>query len=232
MFSIEALEQLIDTGVDIVKIPSGEITNIPLFCTICNKCNSAHISSGMSTFAEIDAALKIISAAESVLVFQCKSQYPVPPERIGLNAISKIRESYRLPIGLSDHSKGIEMSVAAIALGAVAIEKHLSFSRRMYGSAALNALEPSEFRALCTAVNNVWNAPQNPVDKNDISELLDTRATFQQGIFAKRKLPDGQKLSLNDVAFLKPILGRPVEQIDSIMVEIIGQHLFIQLGIY
>lgn len=234
VFSIEALEQLIDTGVDIVKVPSGEITNIPLLRAISDKCSTVHISSGMSTFAELDTALNIISAVESVLVFQCRSQYPVTPERIGLNVISEMRERYRLPIGLSDHSRGIEMSIAAIALGAVAIEKHLTFSRGMYGSDAFNALEPSEFRALCKAVKNVWSALQNPVDKNDISELLDMRAIFQKGIYAKRELPEGHKLSLNDVAFLKPILGVPVEQIDSVigrkLARRIEQGSFISLG--
>ena len=234
VFSMEALKQIISTGVDIVKIPSGEITNLPLLRLVPSYCNSVHISSGMSTFPELELALNILASVDNLLVFQCRSEYPVPPERIGLNVINEMKARFERPVGLSDHSRGIEMSIAAVALGAVAIEKHLTFSRGMYGSDAFNALEPDEFRALCVGTKNVWTALQNPVDKNDTSALLEMRRIFQKGIVAKHELQMGHKLTINDLIFLKPMLGIPVEDVDLVIgrtiVRSIEQGSYISYG--
>jgi N,N'-diacetyllegionaminate synthase len=234
VFSIEALNQLLDTGVDIIKIPSGEVTNLPLLRTVAKVCDFVHISSGMSTFAELEIALGALHSVRDIVLFQCRSEYPVPPERIGLNVVSEMKERFNLPIGLSDHSVGIEMSIAAVAIGATAIEKHLTFSRSMYGSDAFNALEPDEFCDLSAGVNRVWSAIQNPVDKNEISELLEMRTIFQKGIYAKKYLPAGHKLTMDDLKFLKPMLGVPVENVDSVvgkvLVQAVKQDAYISNG--
>ena len=209
-FSIEAVDFLLDVGVDILKIPSGEITNHPLIEYISETGRPIHISSGMSTWAEIDEAIAILNSVQDLCLMQCASMYPAPPLKIGLNNISEMKnryESKRVSIGFSDHSTGIVMPIAAVALGARAIEKHLTFSRKMYGSDAFNALEPMEFKEMSLGIRSVEIALQNPIDKNNIEDFIENRLIFQKSIVAGRNVAKGESLSLECVKFLKPASG-------------------------
>ena len=217
VFSSESLNQLLNTGVDIVKIPSGEVTNVSLLKEVAHTCDRVHISTGMSNFKEIDVAVEILSQVKELVLFQCRSQYPVPADKIGLNVISEFTHRYGIPIGFSDHSTGVEMSIAAIALGAVAVEKHLTFSRNMYGSDASNALEPNEFRILATGAKNVWTALQNPIIKDDISDLMEMRKVFQKSIAVRTSLNLGHVIMESDLIFLKPEIGIPASEINLVI---------------
>jgi N-acetylneuraminate synthase len=217
VFSSESLNQLLNTGVDIVKIPSGEVTNISLLKEVAHTCNRVHISTGMSNFKEIDVAVEILSQVEELVLFQCRSQYPVPADKIGLNVIKEFTQRYGIPIGFSDHSTGVEMSIAAIALGAIAVEKHLTFSRNMYGSDASNALEPNEFSILATGARNVWTALQHSIIKDDISELMEVRKVFQKSIAVKTSLDLGHVIAESDLIFLKPETGIPASEINTVI---------------
>jgi N-acetylneuraminate synthase len=217
VFSSDSLNQLLNTGVDIVKIPSGEVTNISLLKEVAHTCNRVHISTGMSNFKEIDVAVEILSQVEELVLFQCRSQYPVPADKIGLNVIKEFTQRYGIPIGFSDHSTGVEMSIAAIALGAIAVEKHLTFSRNMYGSDASNALEPNEFSILATGARNVWTALQHSIIKDDISELMEVRKVFQKSIAVKTSLDLGHVIAESDLIFLKPETGIPASEMNTVI---------------
>jgi N-acetylneuraminate synthase len=218
VFSIESLELMLSVKVDILKVPSGEVSNLPLLRQIRDNCGTTpvHISSGMSSWAELDSALTILSR-NNLSLFQCTSTYPAEPHHIGLNNIGEMLTRYRLPVGFSDHSRGIEMSIAAVALGATLVEKHITFSRDMYGSDAFNALQPDEFNQMCSGIKNVYNAQNNPFNKDDLREMKLVRKTFQKGVYAKTSLRSGELITMEKLSFLKPEQGIPASQIDLVL---------------
>jgi N,N'-diacetyllegionaminate synthase len=206
VFSIKALDQILSYNIDVLKIPSGEVSNIPLINMIAECDVPVHLSTGMSTWSEIDEAVEIL-ARKNLSIFQCTSLYPTNPSQVGLNVISEMQTRYGFPIGFSDHTQGFEFSVAAVSLGASLIEKHLTFSRQMYGSDAFNALEPSEFEAMCKGLRNIELAMLNPIDKNHLVNLIEVRKTFQKSIYASRFIPTGEVITVDSVKFLKPDVG-------------------------
>ena len=145
-FSVEALERLERIGVARHKIPSGEVTNLELVRAAAATGKPVLLSSGMSSWAELDAAVE--AAGDDVTVFQCTSAYPTPPERVGLNLLAELRERYGRPVGLSDHTLGPFACYAAVALGADAVEKHFTLSQELYGPDAALALEPDALEDL------------------------------------------------------------------------------------
>jgi N,N'-diacetyllegionaminate synthase len=203
-FSIEAVDLLEDIGMEIYKIPSGEITNIPMLERISSTGKPVFISSGMSNWAELDAAVSIFDGKSDYTVLQCSSIYPCPPEKVGLNIISEIRNRYGCPVGFSDHTLGFSASIAAAAMGAVVIEKHFTFSRKMYGSDAKHSMEPDEFKNLVDALRDVWIMNVNPVNKDKISDYWEMKNIFQKSIVASKPLKAGTVLSIDDLAFKKP----------------------------
>ena len=133
----------------------------------------------MSNINEIKEALKIFKYNKVVLM-QCTSIYPCPKKDVGLNMISELYEKFRVPIGYSDHYMGCEASYAAAALGAVFIEKHITFSRKMYGSDAPFAMEVDEFKTFTEGIKSIWSMLDNPVDKNDLKKFKNTKIVFEK----------------------------------------------------
>lgn len=217
VFSTKALELLIDSGVDVLKVPSGEVTNHPLLSEVASTNLPIHLSSGMSNWREIDEAMGIFQNCKELTLLQCTSKYPATSKDIGLNMIPLMRERYSVPVGLSDHSLGTEFSVAAVALGVTVIEKHLTFSRKMYGSDAFNALEPVEFLDLSTKAQTVFEAINNPVEKDDLSQFQEMRAVFQKSIVINTPVAEGQVLELDMLKFLKPGTGLPPSDLAKVI---------------
>jgi len=220
-FSLEAVDLLEEIGVIAYKIPSGEVTNLPLLERVAETAKPVYLSSGMSNWAELDAAVATLRSGGPITVLQCSSAYPCPPERVGLNVLGEMAARWGLPVGFSDHTNGIAAGIAAAALGAVAIEKHFTFSRLMYGSDAPNATEPDPFRLFCDSVKAVAVMRANPVDKNDQSPYTDMKRIFEKSVVSARPLRAGTTLSRADLAFKKPgdgisaarwreLVGRPV----------------------
>lgn len=203
-FSEAAVELLDRVGVASYKIPSGEVTNLPLLERIAATGKPVYLSSGMSNWAELDAAVAALRNGGPLTIMQCTSAYPCPPQRAGLNVIGEMARRYGLPIGFSDHVDGFAAALAAAALGATVIEKHLTFSRRMYGSDAANAMEPADFERYCRGIRDVWAMAAHPVDKNDLSPYLDMKRIFEKSIVTARALPAGTVISRGDLAFKKP----------------------------
>jgi N,N'-diacetyllegionaminate synthase len=203
-FSLEAVDLLEDVGVGAYKIPSGEVTNWPLLERIAATGKPALLSSGMSSWQELDGAVDILRRGGPLTVMQCTTAYPCPPERVGLNVIAEMRSRYNVPVGFSDHTTGMAAALAAAALGADVVEKHLTFSRLMYGSDAANAMEPKDFRRLAEGLGEIWAMRAAPIDKNDLAPYRDMKRIFEKSVVTARPLRAGQIIDRADLAFKKP----------------------------
>ena len=203
-FSLEAVDLLEEVGVGAYKIPSGEVTNWPLLEHVAATGKPALLSSGMSSWHELDGAVGILRRGGPLTILQCTTAYPCPPERVGLNVIAEMRARYNVPIGFSDHTTGMAAAFAAAALGADVIEKHLTFSRLMYGSDAANAMEPADFRRFAEGLDEIWAMRAAPVDKNDLAPYRDMKRIFEKSIVTVRPIAVGHMIERADIAFRKP----------------------------
>jgi N,N'-diacetyllegionaminate synthase len=203
-FSLEAVDLLEEIGIGAYKIPSGEVTNWPLLERVAATGKPTLLSSGMSSWQELDDAVEILRRGGRLTIMQCTTAYPCPPERVGLNVIAEMRSRYDLPVGFSDHTNGIAAAFAAAALGADVVEKHLTFSQLMYGSDAANAMEPTDFRRLAKGLGEIWAMRATPVDKNDLAPYRDMKRIFEKSIVTARSVPAGHVIDRADLAFKKP----------------------------
>lgn len=208
-FSLEAVDLLEEVGVGAYKIPSGEVSNLPLMERIARTGKPALLSSGMSDWNELDAAVAALRKGGPLCVLQCSSAYPCPPERVGLNVIGEMRARYGCAVGLSDHTLGYAAAAAAVTLGAETVEKHFTFSRAMYGSDAANSMEPAEFRVLADILREIHAMRASPVDKSDTSPYRDMKRIFEKSVVSARDLAAGATLTEADLAFKKPGDGIP-----------------------
>jgi N-acetylneuraminate synthase len=218
-FSVEAIELLLRVGLPAWKIASGEVNNIPLFERILQTNLPVLLSTGMSSFSEIDTAVaKIKQAGIPFVVMQCHTAYPCPPEKIGLNMISLLRERYDCSVGLSDHSGTIFPGLAATTLGIDALEVHLTLSRQMFGPDVAASVTSSELRQLVDGIRFIEKMQANPVDKNTVAvELKPLRELFTKSIFYKTNLTAGTILTKDNLAIKKPGTGISAGQIDSVI---------------
>jgi len=230
-FSLEAVDLLENVGISIYKIPSGENTNIPLLEKIAKTAKPVLLSSGMSNWKELDNAVKVLSHGEHVVIMQCSSTYPCPPEKVGLNVLGEMNSRYGLSVGFSDHTIGMAAGFAAAALGAVVIEKHFTFSRYMYGSDAANSMEPDDFASYCHGVKEIWTMLGNPVDKNDLTSYKEMKNIFEKSVVAAMPISAGTKIEFRHLAFKKPGNGISASEYTSIVGRltkkaVLKDHLF------
>jgi sialic acid synthase SpsE len=211
-FSAEAVDLLERIGAEAYKVASGEVTNLPLLERIAATGKPVYVSSGMSSWAELDAAVSVLTDACQVTVLQCSSVYPCPDDAVGLNVLAEMRQRYGLRVGLSDHTPGIGAAVAAVALGAEVIEKHFTFSRKMYGSDAPLALEPAAFAQLVHEVRSVDRMMSSPVEKTDASDYREMKRVFEKSVVTARPVRAGEVLSIEHLAYKKPGTGWPADR--------------------
>jgi N,N'-diacetyllegionaminate synthase len=215
VFSLEAVERLEALGVARYKIGSGEVTNLDLVRAAAATRKPLLLTSGMSSWAELDAAVE--AAGEKVTVLQCTSAYPTPPERVGLNVLAEIRERYGKPVGLSDHTPGPYSAFAAVALGATVIEKHFTLSRELYGPDAALGLEPGELEDLVEGIREIETMLANPVDKDDVAPFAEMKKVFEKSVVTTREIPAGAEISREMVAAKKPGTGIPARLLPAIV---------------
>lgn len=209
-FSNEAVDLLNAVGVSMFKVPSGEVTNLPYLERIAKTGKPVLLSSGMSNWAELDEAVATIRKYNSKLtLFQCTSKYPCPYEHVGLNVIAEMRDRYKAPVGLSDHTLTNFASYAAVALGATVIEKHLVISRSAYGSDAKHSLEPVEFKAMVEGIRAIETMVDHPVDKNDLASFKDMKTIFEKSVVSVRDIPAGAVITSDMIGVKKPGGGVP-----------------------
>lgn len=208
-FSIEATKRLISLGVEAIKIPSGEITNIPYLKHMSQFPIPIIISSGMSSWTELTDCVKIFEESNSnYAILQCTSEYPCRPEKVGLNVIEELRQTYpNIPIGFSDHTEGIWADIAAWMLGANIIEKHFTISKLMYGPDAYMSLEPVEMKQLCDGIKNLQVVMDTPIDKTNIEDLSEMKRIFQKSIVSAKDIEKGTIIDESMLAYKKPGTG-------------------------
>ena len=204
-FSNLAVDWLEEIGTKSYKVGSGEVNNLLLLEKIANTGKPIIISSGMSSFAELDqtvAFLKSKNANFSIL--QCTTAYPTKPEQFGLNVIAELKSRYNVPIGFSDHSATIASGIAAVALGAEILEFHVVFSREMFGPDAKASLTFEETKQLAEAVDAIHTAISQPIDKNNNTEFTALKSIFEKSLALNKDLPKGHEVSFDDLEAKKP----------------------------
>ncbi|XAL98221.1 N-acetylneuraminate synthase family protein [Phycisphaeraceae bacterium D3-23] len=227
-FSVAAVDLLEAIGMPAYKVPSGEVTNIPLLEHIAATGKPVLLSSGMSSWAELDAAVAVFTeshVAGGLTVMQCSSAYPCPPERVGLNVMREMAQRYGRPVGLSDHTPDVYSSFAAVAQGAVVIEKHLTFSRAMYGSDAPLALEPNEFADLVRGVRAIETMMRHDIDKDDLSPYREMKAVFEKSVVACVAIPAGTTLTRDMLDVRKPGTGIPACDVAQVVGQVAANDI-------
>jgi len=221
-FSIEAIHLLEEIDIQQYKIPSGEVTNLPLIEEIAKTGKPVLLSSGMSSWDELDRAINLILNYHNHLtLMQCTSEYPCPYTRVGLNVMLEMRNRYNLPVGLSDHTLSNYASFAAVTLGAQVIERHFAFSRRMYGSDAKHSLEPQELKELVCGVRAIETILSSAVNKSDVSSVQDMKKMFEKSIVPLIDLSSGTVLKKEMLGTRRPGNGISPTRLD----EVIGKRI-------
>jgi len=215
VFSLEAVEPLERLGVGRYKIGSGEVTNLDLVRRVAATGRPVLLTSGMSSWAELDAA--VAAAGDDVTVLQCTSSYPTPPERVGLNVLAELRDRYGKPVGLSDHSVGNYAAFAAVALGAVVVEKHFTLSRHLYGPDAAFSLEPDELEELVEGIREIETMLAHPVDKDDLAPVAEMKRVFEKSVVTVAEIAAGTTIEREMVAAKKPGTGIPAARLDDVV---------------
>jgi len=202
-FSIEAVDLLEKINVKYYKVPSGELTNLPLLEKLKKTGKTIILSTGMSNYREIDNAVKIFDK-KKIILLQCSSIYPCPLDQVGINVIKEFSKKYKCQVGFSDHTLGSSASFAAATVGASVIEKHFTLSRKMYGSDAKNSMEPDEFKLFSKTIKEIWHINKCDINKNNIKKFKNMKMIFEKSIYAKNNLPKGHRIKFNDLSFKKP----------------------------
>jgi len=222
-FSDEALTLLQRVGVAGWKVASGEISNLPLLDAMARTDHPIILSTGMSTMDEIDVAVEHIRGRDKpFVVLQCTSEYPCPPELVGINIISELRERYGCPVGLSDHSATIYPGLAAAMQGISVLEVHLTLSRKMFGPDVPASVTPDQLRQLVEGVRFIETMLAHPVDKASISKSMQNlRDIFTKSVVAAEELSVGTVLEARHLAIKKPGIGISA----NVLPELFGRRL-------
>jgi N,N'-diacetyllegionaminate synthase len=219
-FSHAAVDLLRNLGMSAWKVASGELTNLPLIAHMASDGKPVMLSTGMSPHSEIDAAVAVVQKTNSPLaIFQCTTQYPSPPESIGLNMLDELRARHSCAVGLSDHSGTIYPALAAVAAyNAQLIEVHLTLSRDMFGPDVVASVTPAEMKQLVDGIRFIESMAANPVQKN----TLDPRTAPMRQIFFKSVVPlddlkAGTVLQRDMLGLKKPGTGIPAAKLEIII---------------
>jgi N,N'-diacetyllegionaminate synthase len=201
--SADDLERL---GVAAFKTGSGELTNLPFLDHLAAKRKPIIVSTGMATLEEVATAVDTVGGRAPLALLHCVSAYPAPPQETNLRAMATLRERFRCPVGFSDHTPGLTVSVAAVALGASVIEKHFTVDRSLPGPDHRASLDPAELNALVAAVREV-EASLGDGDKRPTPAEMSTRAVARKSLVAASALRRGETLTAGSVAVKRPGTG-------------------------
>jgi N,N'-diacetyllegionaminate synthase len=210
-FDLESVDLLNGLGMQIFKIPSGEITNLPYLRKLGALKKELIMSTGMADLGEIEDALVVLmqagTAPEDITVLHCNTEYPAPIEDVNLKAMVTIKTAFpEIRVGYSDHTSGIEVPIAAVALGAEVIEKHFTLDRHMEGPDHRASLEPDELKSMITAIRNMEKAMGNGIKKPSPSELKN-KPIARKSIVAARNISKGEVFTEENLTVKRPGTG-------------------------
>jgi pseudaminic acid synthase len=216
-FDFSAVSLLEELEAPAYKIASFEIIDLPLVRHCAATGKPLIISTGMAGLADIEAAVSIARAVgnDNILLLHCTSGYPTPPEESDLRTVPHMAEAFGVPVGLSDHTLGLGVSIAAVALGAVAIEKHLTCRRDEGGPDAAFSLEPDEFRLLCENVQIAWRALGQVRYYHAASEAANLQ--FRRSLYVVANMRAGDRFSAENVRSIRPGYGLSPRFYDSVL---------------
>jgi N-acetylneuraminate synthase len=204
-FSNAAVDLLEEVGVKRYKIGSGEMTNFLLFEKIAQTKKPVILSSGMSSYDELDNAVAFLKSKNvKFSILQCTTSYPTFPEQYGFNVIKEIKERYKVPVGFSDHSAQIETCIAAVALGAEIIEFHAVFNKEQFGPDVSSSLTIDEIKWLVSSIKNTEKALKNSVKKDDNSTFKELKIIFEKSLAVNKDLKKGHIIKFSDLEAKKP----------------------------
>lgn len=206
-FDLTSIDCLRPLGMDFWKIPSGEITNLPYLRKIGSLGGRVIMSTGMSTLPEVEAAVAVLEAAGTprtdIILLHCNTQYPTPPEDVNLRAMLTLQQVGCAAVGYSDHTVGIEIPVAAVAMGAKVIEKHFTLDKTLPGPDHRASLDPAELKAMVTAIRRVEAALGSPDKKVSPSEAPNIEVA-RKSIVAARDITKGEILTPENITVKRP----------------------------
>lgn len=207
-FDLESLDYLKILGLTMVKIPSGEITNLPYLRKAAALFSEVIISSGMSTMQDINSALNVFISAgipkNKISILHCNTEYPTPMNDVNLHAMITIQKEFDVAIGYSDHTLGIEVPIAAVALGAKVIEKHFTLDRNLPGPDQLASLEPNELKDMVQAIRNIELAISGNGTKEPSESEMKNIEIARKSIVAKSTIAKGEVFSENNITTKRP----------------------------
>ena len=217
-FDASSVDLLDSLDVPAFKVPSGEVTNWPLLQHVASKGKPVILSTGMSDLEEVAAAVDVLRRAgcTELILLHCVSNYPANPSDVNLRAMAAIRNRCGVPVGYSDHTPGVEVSLAAVALGACVIEKHLTLDRELPGPDHRASLEPGELRTLVAGIRTVERALGNG-EKRPAASELPTREVVRRSLVAAKPLPAGVLLETSMLRSLRPGGGIPPSELTSVV---------------
>lgn len=206
-FDHDSVDLLQALGIDVFKIPSGEITNLPFLKKIAQTNKPIILSTGMANIGEIENALDLLYAngadKNNITVLHCNTEYPTPIEDVNLKAMNTIGDTFKVAFGYSDHTLGIEVPIAAVARGAVCIEKHFTLDRNMEGPDHRASLEPHELNAMVKAIRNIEKALGSGIKKPSKSEQKNITIA-RKSIHTSRAIKKGQIIKESDLEMKRP----------------------------
>ena len=220
-FDIESLEFLAQLGITIAKVPSGEITNLPYLRKVASLFPEVILSTGMATIEEIKDAVKVLTDngvnKDKITVLHCNTEYPTPMEDVNLRAMLHIQQEVGIAIGYSDHTLGIEVPIAAVALGATVIEKHFTLDKTLPGPDHKASLEPDELKAMVMAIRNIEKAIGGSGLKEVSASELKNKPIVRKSIVAAKRIVKGEFFTVENLTVKRPGMGISPMQWDEVI---------------
>jgi N,N'-diacetyllegionaminate synthase len=209
-FDLESIRFLHQLGLGIFKIPSGDITNYPYLKALAKYNKQVIISTGMSRLGEIDEALEVLTIngtdRNKITILHCNTEYPTPFEDVNLKAMLSLKQAFKLPVGYSDHTRGIEVPIAAVAMGATVIEKHFTLDRTLPGPDHKASLEPHELKAMVYAIRNIEKAMGGGIKTPSLSEKKNIPIA-RKSIIAVKAITKGELFTEDNLTTKRPGTG-------------------------
>jgi N,N'-diacetyllegionaminate synthase len=219
-FDIQSVDLLNRLGQDRFKIPSGEITNLPYLRKIGGYGRQVILSTGMASLGDIESAIDALEIAgtnrENITLLHCTTEYPSPMDEVNLNAILSLRNAFGVDVGYSDHTRGIEVAIAAVALGSKVIEKHFTVDRNLPGPDHKASLEPEELKAMVAAIRNIEKAMGDGVKRLTPSEA-GNRVVARKSLVARHGIRKGEVLTAENITAKRPGTGISPMQWDTVI---------------